>query len=64
MVVNPDVGAGNPDPLQEHPDLLHVWMFCLHVCMCPMHTTGQKKVLDLLELESGMVISHYVGAGR
>lgn len=55
MVVNPDVGAGNPDPLQEHPDLLtaepslkplfvfkkRVWMFCLHVCM---HSWSEEGV--------------------
>lgn len=33
----------------------------LPVCMC-MHCVCQKRVLDLLEVESLMVVSHHVGA--
>lgn len=47
---------------------LCVGLFCLHVCLCTRiilgTTGGQKKVLDLLELEIQRVGSCHVGAGN
>lgn len=43
-------------------------MCCLNAYICTMHVPGTKrsweKVLDLLELELQMVLSHHVGSGN
>lgn len=42
-----------------------VWVFCLRVCLCttcvPVSCRSQKRVLDPLELECQMVVSHHCG---
>lgn len=42
--------------------------FCLNVCLCsicvPGIHGGQKRALDALELELGIVVNHHVGAGN
>ena len=42
-------------------------MFCLHASMSTTNVLvvhkSQKRALDLLALESRMVVSHHVGAG-
>jgi hypothetical protein len=47
---------------------MHVGVFCLHACLCIICTgealRGQKKALDLLELELKMVVSCPVGTGN
>lgn len=39
-----------------------MWVFCLHVCLCATHVPSagksQKSVLDYMEAESQMVVSH------
>jgi hypothetical protein len=48
--------------------VLCVWVFCLHVCLCPTCMAGvcegQKRALDPLKLELQMLVNHYVGAGN
>lgn len=49
--------------LIKHLFNLHVEMF-LHVCMSiPVARRYQKRVLDPLEMELHLAMSHYVGAG-
>lgn len=47
---------------------LCVWVFYLHGCVCttcfPSAHSGQKRVLDPLELELRMAVSHHVGSGN
>ena len=46
--------------------ILHLWMVCLHVCMCtiwvPRSLRGQKQELDTLELELQIGVDRPVGA--
>lgn len=46
--------------------ILHIWVFACG-CVCVLHAYGvhrsQKGILDPLELEFHMVLSHPVGAG-
>lgn len=46
--------------------ILYGRVFCLHVCMhtarVPGDLRGQKRALDLVELEVMMVVSPHVGA--
>ena len=37
---------------------------CMYAMCVPGACRGQKKALDLLELELRMVVSHHVGAGN
>lgn len=43
-----------------------MWVFLWSVCLCTMRATltGQKRVLDFLELELQMVANHQEGAGN
>lgn len=46
--------------------ILHVWVFCVHVCLCTTGGTGvckdQEKALGPWEHDFQMVVSNYVGA--
>lgn len=46
----------------------HVWVLCLHECMCTICVLGtlrgQKRASDTLELELHMVVSCLFGAGN
>lgn len=48
--------------------VLHVWEFCLNVCMCITYMAGahgiQRGESDTLELELWMFVSHHIGAGN
>ena len=48
--------------------IIHVWTFCLHICLCIMVMPGvcraQKRALDPWKLESWTAMSHHVDAGN
>jgi hypothetical protein len=47
--------------------ILWMCMFCLHICMSTRYVPGaleiQKRILDPLELEAWMIVSHHVTSG-
>lgn len=46
-----------------HVCMMHVRMYIWTTCILDAHE-GQKRVLDVLELELWMAVSHHVGSGN